>query len=126
MTTPTIQTLDVVAVNGTPFRVLFIPPGVPGPNAFRTPADSPHATVEFYDRRHNFTPEVGGQFTGGSYYASTLVGRNPNSALWLNGSQEAWSLDAATMTLVTDWVSRNLLTFGGHYEPATLNFPLSL
>jgi hypothetical protein len=118
-----IQTLDVVAANGVPFRVLFIPPGVAGPNPHRTPADSPHATVEFYDRRYEHT-EGYGQFTGGHYFASSLLEQHRFAGLNLQGGVDAWTIDAATMDLVRTWLALNTARFGGEYTPVKFNLSL--
>lgn len=84
--------LDVVAENGVPFRVIMQ----------AKPDSNKEATVSFYDRRHNHT--VHGQFTGGSYYISTLLEANSNGGLNLYGGVADWTIDSATFRLVRDWL----------------------
>jgi hypothetical protein len=82
--------LDVVAENGVPFRVIMDSIG------------GKEATVSFYDRRTNST--VHGQFTGGSYYVSTLLEANSSSGLNLYSGVTDWTIDSATFRLVRDWL----------------------
>lgn len=110
-----IHTLDVTGLNGTPFRVLAIPASVQGPNKHRAPAGRGHAIVEFYDRRHNHEPEIGGQFTG-YYDIRTLLGRpggygdgrigEGHYGLNLQGGVPAWTLDAEGCALVAGWLEQ--------------------
>jgi hypothetical protein len=101
------RVLDVTAANGTTFAVVFIPEGTQNPvNDFRK-ADK-GALVEFFDARF---PSFGpfGQFVSG-YYADTILGRDgyghsEGYALSLDGGISAWTVDAATMATVRDWVT---------------------
>jgi len=98
MTTKTVTRLDVVAQNRVPFRAVFVPAGVPSPNR-RIPA-YPKGTVEFYDRRYDFTPD--GQFVS-DYFVETLI-RPGAGGLVLHGGVPAWIIDAGTMVQVTAWI----------------------
>ena len=101
------------ATNGRWFNVRFLATGVqvhPGDRF----ADAPR--VEFYDATYanddRFYRGLG-QFTGGRYYVSTLVGEDMNrrdsmgrhyAGLNLEGGEPAWQVDAAAMRLVVDWL----------------------
>ena len=109
-----LHTMDVVTAAGLPFRVVFIPAVDAGPNPYRHPADNREATVEIYDRRHHSTDRPGdGQFTGGSYYASTLLNTGgldtsrrslADSGLNVHGGVPDWFIDGATMSIVLVWI----------------------
>lgn len=103
--TPTTLQLDVVAANGVPFRIVYIPAGVAGPNPHRTPASSTRSTVEFYDARYSHTaPDGHGQFTGGYYYTETVLERSGGLTLD-SGHSAAWSVDATTMDeVIRPWL----------------------
>lgn len=92
-------TLDVVAANGTPFRVIAYAPNAAGPIRAYDPTK---ARVEFYDRRYPHTSQ--GQFTGGSYLLETLL-EGSGWGLCLAGGVAAWSIDEATMRLVEQWLT---------------------
>ena len=70
MSTPSIHLNDVTASSGVPFRVVFYRRGAAGP--YPAARSDTHELVEIYDRRFDFTAH--GQFTGGRYHASTLLG----------------------------------------------------
>jgi hypothetical protein len=64
-------------------------------------------TVAFYDARYDFTEY--GQFTGGSYYVSTLnEGESARSGLNLHGGVPDWQINAAEMEIVMDWIDKCL------------------
>lgn len=110
-----LHTMDVVTGAGTPFRAVYIPAVDAGPNPYRHPGDNREATVEFYDRRHHDTDRAGdGQFTGASYYVSSLTGgsdvtgpgaaRLIASGLNLHGGVPAWFIDGPTIADVLAWL----------------------
>jgi len=107
-----LHTLDVVAANGTPFRVLLIPAKTEGPNPFRCPANNGRPMVEFYDRSGHDTDGPGsGQFTGGYYYLTTLLGldqfgRTPvdGEGLNLHGGVPKWTVDGDAYRIVLAWL----------------------
>lgn len=98
--------LDIVAANGVPFRVLFLPAGTEGPNAYRHPATSEQATVEFYDRRYQHEAGLG-QFVS-HYYVTTVLGTdgygNGEGGINLAGDVDSWTVDAAAMAVVRAWL----------------------
>lgn len=109
-----IHQLDVTGSNGTPFRVLAIPASTEGPNRHRAPAGRDYAIVEFYDRRYQHEPEVGGQFTGGYYDIRTLLDRPGGygngvigaggRGLALDGGIPAWTVDGQACLVIRDWL----------------------
>lgn len=98
--------LDIVAANGVPFRVLYLPAGTEGPNAHRHPATSEKATVEFYDRRYEHEAGLG-QFVS-SYYVDTALGTDGyghgEGGINLAGDVADWTVDAAAMRIVRAWL----------------------
>lgn len=89
-------TLDITNVEGIPFRVKYVPDG----GAYY---DEP--IVEFYDRRYHHC--VDGQFTGASYFASTLsesATRHSEYGLSLHGGADEWTIDSGAMVLVLMWL----------------------
>jgi hypothetical protein len=104
-TTPTTHTLDVVAANGVPFRVVYLADGmsISRPAAGKYNTDG-HPLVEFYDRRYPHTPD--GQFVA-DYRADTLLqGAEPGVGLLLQGDSPSWTVDGATMELIRFWLRR--------------------
>lgn len=100
--------LDVTAANGVPFRVVYL---AGGETSIYQSSDTDAPLVEFYDRRHPFTEH--GQFTGGRYYADTLLGiglgagarvGSDGRGLNLQGGEPDWTLDADTATQVVAWI----------------------
>lgn len=63
--------------------------------------------VSFWDLRYHFDPVPGtdrlGQFTGGCYYAKTLLA-SPDGGLTLHGGEPAWDVDAASYRAVLEWL----------------------
>lgn len=104
---PESYTLDVTADHDVPFRVVYLPSG--RSHNFPRASDYGKPSVEFYDRRYGETPD--GQFTGGRYFADTLLGLDgygrAEGGLSLDGGIPAWSVDAATMDLVRAWLTRH-------------------
>ncbi len=86
--------LDVMAENGVPFRVVFLPFGE---NMSGAPL------VKFYDRRYAHTPD--GQFTGGRCDLSTILAGDSFSGLNLYGGVPDWTVDGDTMHLVRKWLN---------------------
>ncbi len=74
--------------------------GIPFNVVLDTEQDEP--IVSFYDARYDFTEY--GQFTGGSYYVSTLM-ENPEGGLCLHGGVPDWNVNAAGMKKVMQWLS---------------------
>jgi hypothetical protein len=101
-TTPDFEswTLDVLADNGVPFRVLVVPTGsCPNhPSARKYYEGSP--MVEFYDRRYDHTAD--GQFIC-RYNLDTMLER-PDAGLCLYGDEPSWTIDYHTMTLIHLWL----------------------
>lgn len=103
-------TLVVRNRNGKTFTVRLALPGdrygtSPAPVIGRDPI------VEFYDHDRIRPHEPHGQFTGGRYYLSTLLGRRPDTGLILIDSQPEWTVDADAMIEVVHWLQE--LTGGG-------------
>lgn len=99
--------IDVTSDRGVPFRVVFYrderdAADAPFPAAFTGEFYRGKAQVEFYDQRHPHTPF--GQFTGGRYFAETLL-EHPSGGLTLDGGNPGWSVDAATMAVVYAWLA---------------------
>jgi hypothetical protein len=91
-------TLDVVASNGVPFRVVY---------GFRPYLDglrSHTPVVAFYDRRNKGHTGFG-QFVS-DYYRETLLDRDDRYALCLYGSVEEWCVDPRTMETIHSWLAR--------------------
>lgn len=70
--------------------------------------------VEFFDARYNHTEY--GQFTGGSYFAATLLGLDgycseigSEGGLCLQGDISQWYIDVDTCKLIATWL-KNILT----------------
>jgi hypothetical protein len=107
-----LHILDIVSYQRVPFRVVLIPANMQGPNEFRCPANNGRPMVEFYDRRGHDTDLPGfGQFTGGYYYLSTLLGLDDFSnepvdgeGLNLHGGVPEWSIDGAAYRIVIAWL----------------------
>ena len=96
-----MHTLDIVAENDVPFRVVLLGPGEE--NAVYPAATDEQAIVEFYDRRYPHTEH--GQFTGGRYFLSTLLEEVPwyYSLALDGGGVREWRLDDQTRRVVTAW-----------------------
>ena len=58
-------------------------------------------TVEFYDTTHMHTDR--GQFVS-RYYLSTLIERDGNYGLDLQGDVPSWKVSAETMTVIAQWL----------------------
>lgn len=105
----TIMKLDVIAENGVPFRVVYLPADVPSenyPDRSNIVGGMNRPRVEFYDRRFDHTPD--GQFTGGSYFLADVLA--VFRALALYGGIPDWTIDAVTMRLVREWLRNVTLT----------------
>jgi hypothetical protein len=71
--------------------------------------------VEFFDARYNHTQY--GQFTGGSYFATTLLGLDgyggteigQYKGLCLDGDIPQWYIDAGTCKLIATWLKNVLV-----------------
>jgi hypothetical protein len=101
-----MRVLDVTARNGVPFRVLDIAKGEEGPNVYRHHRGTDR-TVEFYDRRYLSNDRVHGQFTGGSYYAETLLtspDRRGIAGLVLDAASPGWQIDHVTYGRIIEWL----------------------
>jgi hypothetical protein len=61
----------------------------------------PQPLVEFYDTRYKHTEH--GQFVS-RYYLDTLLERNQNYGLNLEGSVPDWCVNKDAMLQVTDWI----------------------
>ncbi len=107
-------TLDIVnKKTKIPFTVRIINKGDKYglDNCLTNEEDKP--LVEFYDRRYNHTEF--GQFTGGRYYASTLLGECKfndtdigKTGLCLDGGIPEWSIDADTCKIIVAWIKNHL------------------
>lgn len=87
------------------YTVLYIPQGVGHPHYPAVKADKP--LVEFYDKKYDHTPD--GQFTGGRYYAKTLIDdadRLRNSGLCLHGGVPSWVVTATDMTITLNFIEK--------------------
>lgn len=90
--------LDVLAENGVPFRVVFLPFG----ESENYPAiNSGAPLVEFYDKRYGHTPD--GQFVS-RYELGSVLEQNRFAGLNLNGGIPAWTVDGDSMSLVRKWL----------------------
>lgn len=88
---------DFVSDKGISFRAVLVP--APGPYRESEPV------VKFYDLRYMHTPN--GQFTGASYFASTLMDdyeRLSQTGLCLQGGVSNWDLDGYAMRTVLNWM----------------------
>lgn len=71
-------------------------------------------TIAFYDATYADTPEQKkgfgpmGQFTGASYYASTLAEHTPGAGLTLDGGSDVWSIDGKAFAPVVELAKREL------------------
>lgn len=95
-----IATLHITSVTGVTLTVIHLPPGT---WAAYPDAVNKAAQVEFYDTRYDHT--LFGQFTGGRYYAKTLLaaGRD-DRGLALNGTEQDWTISAAEFARVRAWL----------------------
>lgn len=85
------------------FRVLYIPQGVEHPHSPTVKEDKP--LVEYYDKAYDHTTD--GQFTGGRYYAETLIkdyDALKNRGLCLYGDVPSWNVCASEMKIVMSWI----------------------
>lgn len=63
--------------------------------------------VEFYDNRFDFPDFMGrGQFVS-RYYVSTLLERQPDTGLCLDGGVPAWSVSAQDMEQVMQYIQQD-------------------
>ena len=79
--------------------------GIPFTAVLQTDGGEP--IVNFYDARFPFTEY--GQFTGGSYYASTLLEKS-DGGLILHGGVPDWRLDYQATAEMLAWLSDCLQT----------------
>lgn len=89
---------EFTAANGVPFTAVYN-----DPHDHRD--DEP--LIGFYDRRYASSPY--GQFTGASYYVSSLVeGRyhHIKSGLNLHGGVTDWTVDADSMIELYRWMEK--------------------
>lgn len=63
---------------------------------------NPATMVEFYDSRHPHTEH--GQFVS-RYYLHTLLERELNQGINLDGGVEAWKINGEAMNAVATWLS---------------------
>ena len=100
-----IQRIDILGINGVPFRAVLVPAGEPSPNHNNSCDED---VIEFYDRRYSHTPD--GQFIA-RYYLSTLMQDHDlivdcnMRGLDLMGKIESWKSDARTVKMVLDWAA---------------------
>jgi hypothetical protein len=104
-----LHILDIENDNAIPLRFVAIPASVEGPDRLQTPAGRSYALVEFYDRRHDFEPDLG-QFVS-RYFADQVIGHNwrgekPTPGLSLNGGVPDWSVDGAAMDVIIRWLNQ--------------------
>lgn len=93
--------IDVVARNGVPFRVVYLPEGIDSENFPGACKEVPYlAHVEFYDRRHPHTPD--GQFTGGRYFLSGVLLNQEGINLY--GGVADWIIDERAMKVIHAWL----------------------
>lgn len=89
--------LDVVAENGVPFRVVVLIDGKS--ENFETASLGDRTLVEFYDKRHSFTPD--GQFTGHRIYLENALESSEYRMSW---TEDSWRMDSRTSRVVRDWL----------------------
>lgn len=96
-------TTEVTSDAGRRWRVQIVFDKLAGGTSYdargRVLAEKPQPIVEFYDLAHGEK----GQFVS-SYFASTLVDRNPGVGLDLYGGEPAWEIDGDTMDHIMIWV----------------------
>jgi hypothetical protein len=99
-----IQRIDILGINGTPFRAVLVPAGEPCPN--HEDGYKKEDMLEFYDRRYSHT--LDGQFIT-RYYVQTLLQDHElisdcnMRGLDLMGAIPTWKIDARTVKIVLDW-----------------------
>ena len=100
------KTLDIISYN-IPFTVRLVLNGDQyGLNKVLTHLKN-DPLVEFYDKRYPHTPD--GQFVS-NYYLSTLLKRNDDVGLCLDGGIPDWNIAKREMNLVMNWLQQNPLT----------------
>jgi hypothetical protein len=108
---------EFTAASGVPFRVRIVNRGERyGLRSITN--EGPEPLVEFYDRRWDHTEH--GQFVT-RYYASTLLGHL--GGLCLDGGVGGWSVDAASMANVREFVRRNVPAERPHAANLTSDEP---
>lgn len=91
--------MDVLADNGVPFRVVFLPFG----ESENYPAvRDGKPLVEFYDLRYKHTDD--GQFVTRYNYDDLLDDHVPFRGLCLMGGVPNWTIDGDTYQLVYKWL----------------------
>jgi hypothetical protein len=90
--------LDLLAENGVPFRVVFLPFG----ESENYPINSGAPLVEFYDKRYAHTPD--GQFVS-RYDLLSIMEQSRFAGLNLDGGIPAWTVDGDSMSLVRKWLN---------------------
>jgi hypothetical protein len=110
-----METLALInAANGIAFTMRLVRKGDQYGRDNCLTHDKAEPLVEFYDSRYAFdrTPAgtVLGQFTGGRYYAATLLEGSADRGLALSGGGRAWTLDAEAFALaraiLRNWIAR--------------------
>ncbi|QIN94747.1 hypothetical protein PP460_gp055 [Streptomyces phage Muntaha] len=99
MSLPTAFKMDVLAENGTAFRVVFLPFG--GSENYPAVKET-EPLVEFYDLRYSHTPD--GQFTGCRTTQEDILNRHPFRELSLQGDVPAWTVDGDTFSTIHRWL----------------------
>ena len=100
--------LRVENENGIPWTVRIVNPGDKYGRDHMVTHEKDKPLVEFYDARHDHTEGLG-QFVS-RYYVDTLLGRddygssNSRNGLNLQGDVPEWTVDAAAMNEVHDWL----------------------
>lgn len=107
----TIKRMDIGMQLGVPMRAILIPAGQTFPNHPMT--DMEHDTIEFYDSRHQHTPD--GQFITRYDTGTFLEGCTENNkGLILYGGEPDWQINGRTYKLVVEWLSYHLYEGAAH------------
>lgn len=105
------------------WRVHVLTPGAQHGRDNRLIYKDKESVVEFWDMSQDPTRFPNGQFTGGSYYISSLMddkwGAGPEqlkrSGLRLDGDVPDWHVSSEEMTKVFEWLEKRPLADGEHY-----------
>jgi hypothetical protein len=111
---------EITNLEGRRFRVQIVWDEAAGGTSYNA-AGEPETEklqpiVQFFDMTHANDPKYRsfkdkGQFVS-SYYASTLVDRQPNMGLDLYGGEPVWQIDGRSMDMVINWVKEQVESRG--------------
>ena len=105
-TTITDAKINLASSNGILFHVRIVDTGDSyGLNDCLVNDGAP--MVEVFDTRYNHTPL--GQFTGGRWYADTILQRRGHgTGIDLNGSVADWNINSTEWQRILEWVAFSL------------------